>query len=93
MCQRGKHLTPSPVKVPRQTGGVISRAQHLARLRAFVLGPMMEENLRRAMLQSRGDPSVFFTHPLSLAFLIATVLILIVMAAPMVRRRRAEITG
>jgi putative tricarboxylic transport membrane protein len=62
-------------------------------LLGFVLGPMMEENLRRAMLQSRGDPSVFFTHPLSLAFIIATVLILIVMAAPMVRRRRAEITG
>jgi putative tricarboxylic transport membrane protein len=62
-------------------------------LLGFVLGPMMEENLRRAMLQSRGDPTVFFTHPLSLAFIIATVLILVVMAAPVVRRRRAEITG
>ena len=35
-------------------------------LLGFVLGPMMEENLRRAMLLSRGDPTVFFTRPLSL---------------------------
>ncbi len=32
----------------------------------FVLGPMMEENLRRAMLISRGDPMVFLTRPISL---------------------------
>ena len=35
-------------------------------LLGFVLGPMMEENLRRAMLMSKGDPSVFFTRPISL---------------------------
>ena len=35
-------------------------------LLGFVLGPMLEENLRRAMLLSRGSPSVFVTHPLSL---------------------------
>ena len=35
----------------------------------FILGPMMEENLRRAMLLSRGDPTVFFTRPLSLTLL------------------------
>ena len=58
----------------------------------FVLGPMLEENLRRSMLTSRGDPTVFFTRPLSLAFIIATILILIVMVAPAVRRRRDEIT-
>ncbi len=38
---------------------------------AFVLGPLMEEHLRRAMLLSRGDPSVFFTRPISAGFLIA----------------------
>jgi TctA family transporter len=59
----------------------------------FVLGPMMEENLRRAMLISRGDPTVFLTRPISLAFVIATVLILILMAAPAMRKRRGEITG
>jgi TctA family transporter len=59
----------------------------------FVLGPMMEENLRRAMLISRGDPTVFLTRPLSLAFVIATVLILIAMSAPAMRKRRGDITG
>jgi TctA family transporter len=59
----------------------------------FVLGPMMEENLRRAMLISRGDPMVFITRPISLAFVIATVLILVVMAAPAMRKRRGDITG
>ncbi|HXF65221.1 MAG TPA: tripartite tricarboxylate transporter permease [Burkholderiales bacterium] len=62
-------------------------------LLGFVLGPLMEENLRRALLISRGDPSVFFTRPISLGFIIATVLIIIIMIAPAVRARRAEITG
>jgi TctA family transporter len=62
-------------------------------LLGFVLGPMMEENLRRAMLMSGGDPSVFVQRPISLAFIIATVVILIVMVTPAVRRRRGEIAG
>jgi TctA family transporter len=60
-------------------------------LLGFVLGPMMEENLRRAMLMSRGDPSVFVSRPISLGFIIATVLILVVMIAPAVRKRREQI--
>jgi putative tricarboxylic transport membrane protein len=52
----------------------------------FVLGPMVEENLRRTLQISHGDPSVFVTRPISLAFIVATVLILIVMAAPAVRK-------
>ena len=52
----------------------------------FVLGPLVEEYLRRALLLSRGDPTVFFTRPLSLVFVVGTVLILIVMAAPAFRR-------
>ena len=59
----------------------------------FVLGPMLEENLRRAMLISRGDPTVFLTRPISLAFVIATVLILVAMSAPAMRKRRGDITG
>jgi TctA family transporter len=47
-------------------------------LLGYVLGPLMEEHLRRAMLLSRGDPSVFFTRPISLAFMVATLLILVV---------------
>jgi putative tricarboxylic transport membrane protein len=62
-------------------------------LLGFVLGPMLEEHLRRAMLMSRGDPTVFVTHPISLGFLIATVLIIVVMALPAMRKRRPEITA
>src|SRR5436305_8256501 len=61
-------------------------------LLGFVLGPLMEENLRRAMLISRGDPSVFVTRPISLGFVVATVIIIIVMGVPAVRKRREEIT-
>jgi TctA family transporter len=60
-------------------------------LLGFVLGPMLEENLRRALVVSRGDPSVFVTRPISLVFVAATVLILVAAAAPAVRRRRAAI--
>jgi TctA family transporter len=56
----------------------------------FVLGPMMEENLRRALLISRGDPMVFLQEPLSAAFLVAAVLLLLVVAAPAIRRTREE---
>jgi TctA family transporter len=56
----------------------------------FVLGPMMEENLRRALLISRGDPSVFVSEPISLGFLIASALLLIVVAAPWIRAKREE---
>jgi putative tricarboxylic transport membrane protein len=56
----------------------------------FVLGPMMEENMRRALLISRGDPSVFVSEPISLAFLIASALLLVVVAAPWIRARREE---
>src|SRR5262245_14480793 len=56
----------------------------------FVLGPMMEENLRRALLISRGDPMVFLTEPISLGFLLAAALLLLVIAAPAIRRKREE---
>ena len=62
-------------------------------LLGFVLGPMMEENLRRSMLMAGGDPTVFVRQPISLAFIIATVVILVVMVLPAVRNRRGEITG
>ena len=55
---------------------------------AFVLGPLMEENLRRALLISRGDLSVFLTRPISAAFLIAAALLLIVMVLPAIRKKR-----
>src|SRR3954468_24005685 len=56
----------------------------------FILGPMMEENLRRTMMISFGDPSVFFTRPISAAFLIAALLLLLVIALPSLRAKREE---
>ena len=56
----------------------------------FVLGPMLEENLRKAMTISRGDPSVFVTRPLSMGMLVVAALLLIVVVLPAVRRKREE---
>src|SRR5690349_13824074 len=57
----------------------------------FILGPLMEENLRRAMLLSRGDPTVFFTKPISAAFMIASVILLVAVALPAIRKKREEV--
>ena len=57
-------------------------------LLGFILGPMMETYLRRAMLLSRGDPMVFVTSPLSLTFLIMSALLLLVVILPAIRRTR-----
>ena len=59
-------------------------------LLGFILGPLMEENLRRAMLLSRGDPIVFFTKPISAGFLIAAIVLLIVLLLPNIRKKREE---
>jgi TctA family transporter len=50
----------------------------------------MEENLRRAMLLSRGDPFVFFQRPISLAMLLIAALLLAIVLAPAVRKKREE---
>ncbi|GLK57437.1 TctA family transporter [Methylopila capsulata] len=60
-------------------------------LLGFVLGPMLEENLRRAMTIFRGDPTVFFTRPLSAGLLIVAVLVLVVVFLPSVRKKRDEV--
>jgi TctA family transporter len=57
-------------------------------LLGFVLGPMMEENLRRAMLLSRGDPTTFLTRPISAAMLAAAVLLVVIIALPNIRKTR-----
>jgi TctA family transporter len=57
----------------------------------FILGPLMEENLRRAMLLSRGDPTVFLTKPISAGFMIASVLLLLAVALPAMRKKREEV--
>ena len=57
-------------------------------LLAFVLGPLMEENLRRAMLLSKGDPTTFVTRPISLVLLLGAVGLLALILLPAVRRTR-----
>jgi len=59
-------------------------------LLGFILGPMMEEYLRRALLLSRGDWSVFLTRPLSAGLLAAAVLLLAVVLMPSVKSKREE---
>lgn len=60
-------------------------------LLGFVLGPLLEENLRRAMILGRGDPMTFVTRPLSAALLVLAVLVLVVVLLPSVRKKRDEV--
>ena len=57
-------------------------------LLGFLLGPMMEVYMRRAMLLSRGDPWIFLQRPLSLAFLVIATALLIFIVLPNVRKAR-----
>jgi TctA family transporter len=59
-------------------------------LLGFILGPMMEENLRRAMLLSRGDPTTFVTRPLSLALLLMAVALVVIVTLPAIKSKREE---
>ena len=59
-------------------------------LLGFILGPMMEEYLRRAMLIYRGDWSVFVTRPISAGLLAAAALLLVVVLLPSVKSKREE---
>ena len=58
---------------------------------AFVLGPLMEENLRRAMLIARGDATVFITRPISGVLIAIAAGLLVLAALPMIRKRREEV--
>jgi putative tricarboxylic transport membrane protein len=61
---------------------------------AFVLGKIMEEKLRQAMLLSRGDPMTFFDfsrHPISATLMIVSIILLIVALLPSIRRKRDEV--
>ena len=59
-------------------------------LLGFILGPMMEENLRRALLLSRGDWTTFATRPLSASLLAAAALMVIVVMLPSIKAKREE---
>ena len=59
-------------------------------LLGLVLGPLMEENLRRALLLSRGDFMYFLERPLSLTLLIMAAALLFIVAFPAIRKKREE---
>ena len=60
-------------------------------LLGFVLGPLLEQNLRRAMIISRGDPSIFITHPISAVLLILAAAALVLAILPAIRSKREEV--
>jgi len=57
-------------------------------LLGFVLGPLLEENFRRAMTISKGDPTVLLTRPISLTMLVIAALALFISVAPAIRKKR-----
>ena len=59
-------------------------------LLGLILGPMMEENLRRALLLSRGDWSVFVMRPVSAGLLAACALLLLIVLLPSIKKKREE---
>ena len=59
-------------------------------LLGLILGPMMEEYLRRALLMSQGDWSIFLTRPLSVGLLVAAALLLGVVLMPSIKAKREE---
>jgi TctA family transporter len=59
-------------------------------LLGFILGPMMEENLRRALLLSRGSWQTFVERPLSAALLLAAAALVVIVMLPAMRKRREE---
>ena len=59
-------------------------------LLGLILGPMMEEYLRRTMLLSRGDPTIFFRRPISGTILVIAIASLFVVVSPTLRAKREE---
>jgi putative tricarboxylic transport membrane protein len=57
----------------------------------FILGPMMEENLRRALTVSDGDFGIFLSRPISASLLVASIVLLVVVAAPSLRKSREKV--
>lgn len=60
-------------------------------LLGFILGPMMEEYLRRALLLSHGSPDIFVERPISLALLALAVLVVALLSLPVIRRGREQL--
>ena len=59
-------------------------------LLAYVLEPIIEQELKRALQISYGDPTIFVTRPISLGLLILVMIFLTMMLLPALRRKREE---
>jgi TctA family transporter len=57
----------------------------------FILGPLMEENFRRAMYLSRGNPMVFIERPISAVLLLMSLVLLVILVLPAVKQKREEV--
>jgi TctA family transporter len=60
-------------------------------LLGFVLGPMVEENFRRALLLSRGDLTIFVSRPISLGFVVACVGLIALLVVSAMRQRKQRV--
>jgi TctA family transporter len=58
----------------------------------LVLGPLFESNVRRSLVLSRGDPTVFFTRPISLGLIVLAIVLVIVLTTPALMRRAPKET-
>ncbi len=56
----------------------------------FILGPLMEENLRRSLVLARGDWSIFVTRPISASLLLLTLVVIGLIVFPQLRKKREE---
>ena len=101
VCQRPRPGRAAPCQAPEVSPpyvGVVGYVMRLFRfepaplLLGFVLGPMMEEQLRRTMLLSRGDPMVFLERPISATLLAITLAIVVAALISSQRRRRRDKT-
>jgi putative tricarboxylic transport membrane protein len=56
----------------------------------FILGPLMEENLRRSLVLSRGDPMIFVQRPISAVLLVLSACVVALIVLPALRKTREE---
>jgi TctA family transporter len=64
------------------------RLQPAPLLLGFIVGPLLEENLRRSLVVSRGDPMIFISRPISATLMVGVVLLLVLLLVPAVQRGR-----
>ena len=89
--QRLRRLRDRLLRAPRLRPRSSAAASRRRCCSASSSGPLLEENLRRALIISRGDPSVFLTRPISAALLALAVAALVVAVLPTIRKRREEV--